>query len=479
MNPLPRRRSVRIGAAVLIGVALLAATVSAVGYAPIALGPGETSQAANGTTLVSVQGFHFQGQGAEKKPARLVAAGEEGQVQWRYESGPEARWFYDVDPLPNGNVFVTSTVPGDTVLFEYDPENRTRVWEERFDAEDTHDADLIGEDEILFANMREYDEETGMSDDRVFVYDRSTDEIVWEWSFREHFANDTDGGFAADWTHVNDVDAVGDGQFLVSPRNFDQAIVIDRETKRITMRLGADGRTETLYEQHNPDMLIDEQGRPTIVVADSGNDRVVEYTYEDGANASEVLETPVSENEGHWNRTWSVDGFNWPRDADRLPNGNTLVTDSLHHRVVEVTPEGEVVWEFYAPWAPYDAERVAHGDGSTGPTIAEMDAGGNYTVHGGAGHGLAGRQTPSEFVVGATTGWPFEGTIHHLVERYGHAEPFFRPVWLSPWSFAYLSVGLVVGLAWGLGELVVQRRRVRRRLGSAWSRVRDRIRKAG
>jgi hypothetical protein len=31
------------------------------------------------------------------------------------------------------------------------------------------------------------------------------------------------------------------------------------------------------------------------------------------------------------------------RDANRLPNGNTLVTAST--RIVEFTPEGEIVWQ--------------------------------------------------------------------------------------------------------------------------------------
>jgi len=33
----------------------------------------------------------------------------------------------------------------------------------------------------------------------------------------------------------------------------------------------------------------------------------------------------------------------------RLPNGNTLITDSDSGRAFEVTRDGEVVWEFYNP----------------------------------------------------------------------------------------------------------------------------------
>ena len=35
--------------------------------------------------------------------------------------------------------------------------------------------------------------------------------------------------------------------------------------------------------------------------------------------------------------------------ADRLPNGNTLITEYVWGRVIEVTPEGDIVWEFVNP----------------------------------------------------------------------------------------------------------------------------------
>jgi len=55
------------------------------------------------------------------------------------------------------------------------------------------------------------------------------------------------------------------------------------------------------------------------------------------------------------------------RDADRLPNGNTLLTGST--RIVEITSTGEVVWElvlkdqiYVGPDAPrlgfYKSERI-------------------------------------------------------------------------------------------------------------------------
>ena len=257
----PWRWLIRGVLSIVVGLLLIAAAVSAVAYEPPSLGPGTVERPANESTIVSVQGFHFQGVGNAKKPARLVSIGPHAKSEWVYNgSKRNARWFYDVDPLSNGNVLVTSTVPGNTVVFELDPQTRERVWTERFDAEDTHDVDLINNNQLLVANMREYNESTGVSNDRLFIYDRNKDEIVWEWKFRDHYPNATDGGFSEDWAHVNDVDKIGPGRYLASPRNFDQSIVIDRSTEEITMRLGRDEELGTLFEQHNPDSVLHKAG---------------------------------------------------------------------------------------------------------------------------------------------------------------------------------------------------------------------------
>ncbi|EMA55587.1 arylsulfotransferase family protein [Halococcus salifodinae] len=377
---------------------------------------------------------------------------------------------------------MTSTVPNETVVFELDPDSRERVWTERFDAEDTHDVDLINGDQLLVANMREYNGSSGVSNDRLFVYDRGTDEVIWEWRFREHYPNSTDGGFSEDWSHVNDVDKIGDGKYLASPRNFDQTIVIDRSTGNITMRLGQDGELGTLFEQHNPDYLESENGTPTILVADSENDRIVEYARVDSPG-----------NDTGWKRTWELSGgFNWPRDADRLPNGNTLVTDSLNHRVVEVTPTGEVVWEYSAPWAPYDAERLSAAEtgradganrtaatnatnasigGSHGPTMGDQNVTGSYELSGGATGEPADGERFSTWVASVAAGTPVAEEIGSIAERYAHVTPFFRPVWLSSWAFAALLGAVLVALPWTLGEGLYHRERIRRTVARARSRL--------
>jgi hypothetical protein len=36
--------------------------------------------------------------------------------------------------------------------------------------------------------------------------------------------------------------------------------------------------------------------------------------------------------------------------AQRLPNGNTLVAETTYGRIIEVTPAGEIVWEYISPF---------------------------------------------------------------------------------------------------------------------------------
>jgi hypothetical protein len=37
-------------------------------------------------------------------------------------------------------------------------------------------------------------------------------------------------------------------------------------------------------------------------------------------------------------------------NAQRLPNGNTLINEGMFGRFFEVTPEGDVVWEYVNPY---------------------------------------------------------------------------------------------------------------------------------
>jgi hypothetical protein len=465
-------RSPRWIARGILGLCVLVLFVSAAAgtltYEPPEVAAGNVTSPANGSTLVAIQGFHWQGEGNKKKPARLLSFGPWGNLSWAYDGSKRgANWFYDADPLENGNVLAVNTIRengfGKTLVYELDPGTKERVWKEKFNITDTHDVDLINGDQLLVANMREGE------DDRLFIYDRGEDEVVWEWYFADHYPLSTDGGVKDDWSHVNDVDKIGEGKYLASPRNFDQVIVIDRETGNVTLRLGEDDEHDIINEQHNPTYLETEDGRPVILVADSENNRVVEYTC-----------TERIEGECQWELTWEVgEGqFNWPRDANRLPNGNTLITDSRNHRVVEVDPTGQIVWETFAPWAPFSAERVGHGnDGVRSPTMHDMGYRGSYNLSGTAG------LTPStgegltfpEWLRTNVAGIPLVGPpARDLADAWQGGAMWIRPVWMAPWSFVHIVAAAVLGLVWAVAEAVYQRRRIASGLRSIATRARAR-----
>jgi hypothetical protein len=65
-----------------------------------------------------------------------------------------------------------------------------------------------------------------------------------------------------------------------------------------------------------------------------------------------VIEVNPSTNEIAWKyQEASADNFYSSRisNAQRLPNGNTLINEGLFGRFFEVTPAGEVVWEYVIP----------------------------------------------------------------------------------------------------------------------------------
>ncbi|WP_255195068.1 aryl-sulfate sulfotransferase [Halorarius litoreus] len=332
---------------------------------------GTMVEPAGGTTVISVQGAR----GRNKTPARLVGVGPRGELKWVHGGPEDVIWGYDVDPLDNGNLFVVGTFRegghGKTLMYEFNPRTQETVWVERVNITDTHDADLLDDGRIAIANMRNYDEANGTNSDRLVIYNRTTDSFEEEWLFRDHYDPETGGPYEEDWTHVNDIDRVNGSHYLLSPRNLDQVILVDIETGDIELKLGSDNDFRTLKRQHNPQYLESEDGTPTLLVADSDNDRIVEFQKQGD----------------QWQRTWTLGSdasLAWPRDADRLANGNTLVVDSRNNRVLEVTPTGEVVWEVYSPWLVYDAERVRVGDDDVrrGPTIADLGASGTYSIQG-------------------------------------------------------------------------------------------------
>ena len=297
--------------------------------------------------------------------------------------------------------------------------------------------------------MRNYNTSTNLNDDRLLIFNMTTESFDWEWKFRDHGFQKRGGGrYSEDWTHVNDIDLIDQRYVMVSIRNFDQIILIDLLSDEIVLTLGEDGQHKTMYEQHNPQYLVSSENLPTILVADSENDRVIEYEYSNDT----------------WERTWQLSGnFSWPRDADRLPNGNTLITDSLNHRVVEVTPLGKIVWEIRSPWGPYDAERLSLGDEASGSTLLtsrDLGVTGSYQLQENYPENEFKKRSFKETLITTFEGTFLDQYVTQFSTRWAHVAPWIYPIWMSDWDFAGIVSAMIILLCWFSVELAYQRRRI-------------------
>jgi hypothetical protein len=301
-----------------------------------------------------------------------------------------------------------------TMIYErYDYKEHAGEW---------HDHVRINDSHILIADIVA---------DQVFIVNTETEVVEWLWDAQSEFPVEEGGPFPSDWAHINDVQYIEEGELsghvMVSLRNQDQVVFVDPDTgvdDRWT--LGAEDDYDVMYEQHNPDYIPESNGGPAVVVSDSENGRVQEFQRVDG----------------EWVRSWEwSDGrMQWPRDADRLPNGNTLIADTHGKRVFEVTPEGDVEWEVPSTM-PYDAERLETGDESSGGQSA-------------AALGLESR---TEASADTDDVGPLE-RLSNLVQailphRVYNGILYASPAWMGQPEFAAAAVGLLAAIAWGGAEL--------------------------
>ncbi len=155
-----------------------------------------------------------------------------------------------------------------------------------------------------------------------------------------------------DYFHINSVQYIKknlhskdkrfrEGNLLVSSRNINTVFIIDKLTGKIVWNWGAD----EILKQHSPLML--ENGN--ILIFDNGDS---------SRNYSRVIEINPIDKKIIWEyknkETFFADHIGF---AQRLPNGNTLITDGPKGRVFEVTKNGELVYEYYTPFISKEGYR--------------------------------------------------------------------------------------------------------------------------
>jgi hypothetical protein len=241
---------------------------------------------------------------------RIVEVNMLGEIIWEYVV-PGTDWV-ETELLPNNNILYTVTYHG---IYEVDRSGKI-VWQYLTSKVD-HDADRLPNGNTLFV--------FGMDDqksDAQVTEINPEGEIVWQWFAKDHFdiapyKDIYDGG----WTHTNAVSRLPNGNTLISTRNFNVVVEVDPAGEVV----GTYGEGICMG-QHDPEMI----SNGNILLANQGDrHRAIEFDPKTG----EIV----------W-QSAGMDVNMFPvRDANRLPNGNTLITGST--KIVEITAKGEIVWQ--------------------------------------------------------------------------------------------------------------------------------------
>ena len=235
--------------------------------------------------------------------------------------------------------------------------------------------------------------------DIIVEIDPLTNEIVWQWDPWDHLAQGLDADLPnygeisqrprridinyqprlieymkPDWLHVNSVHYHPElDQIVISSRHLNELWIIDHSASTteatgpagdLLWRWGNPAAYQQgdpvddrqLFRQHDAQWIADGlPGAGNILIFNNQNIGA------DGEKYSSALELkPPLRPDGSydWEReaeiVWSYtsDGFFYSvtlSGAQRLPNGNTLITEGRHGRLIEVSAGGETVWEFVNP----------------------------------------------------------------------------------------------------------------------------------
>jgi len=324
------------------------------------------------------QSFNVGGAGG-----RVERFSFDGALLWAFEySNGEHRLHHDVEVLPNGNVLMIA-------------------WE----LVDESDAIAAGRDPSLLADGELWPDQII----EVEPTGTSGGNIVWQWRAWDHLVQDFDptkanygvvadhperidvnyasGLAGADLTHVNSIDYNAElDQILLSVRSFDEIWVIDHGT---TTAEAAGSAGDLLYRWGNPqtydagtaaDRIFFGQhdaewigeglpGEDNILVFNNGSQRAGRaYSSVDEINPPLTPDGSYTLADG---QAYGPDELAWSYTADpassfyadhisgsqRLPNGNTLITDGTGGLLFEVTAAGQIVWQHDVGGEVFRADR--------------------------------------------------------------------------------------------------------------------------
>jgi len=258
---------------------------------------------------------------------RIIEVNMLGEIIWEYIVPENLRLVpdmglnpgFDVELLSNNNILFVSPGRG---IYEIDRKGNI-IWQYST-AKISHDADRLPNGNTIFV----FGDEDQKSDAQVTEINPKG-EVVWNWYARDHFDKSPYKDiYDQGWTHTNAVTRLTNGNTLISLRNFKSVVEVDPQGA--VVRIIGEG---ILGSVHDPQILANGNLLATIVRAGEIGKapcvRAVEIELQTGEIVWQFEAAP----------RWTLPPV---RDANRLPNGNTLVTGSS--AIVETSPQGGIVW---------------------------------------------------------------------------------------------------------------------------------------
>lgn len=245
-------------------------------------------------------------------------------------------------------------------------------------------------------------------DDVVYEVDMATGEVIWTWKAAEHvnemgfdkaafkamqnYAAGFAGAGQVDWFHQNCVSYIGPNKWfdqgdkrfhpdniILNSRHANLLVIVDRDTGKIVWRAGPyyregdDKKLGWIIGPHHTHVIPKGlPGEGNIMVYDNGgisgygppNDMAPDGIWNMRRYYSRVIEFDPITKDIVWEyspRSLKINeqqfGYKefspFISSAQRLPNGNTLITEGSNGRVIEVTRGLEVVWEYISPYMAY------------------------------------------------------------------------------------------------------------------------------
>lgn len=323
---------------------------------------------------------YFQGTNYDK-PGHVLLLDAKGNAVHSWETKYQTLATY---LQPNGHIYAAMTPPidpwaypspGTTGLIQELDWKGNVVWEYA-DEQMTHDFEIMPDGGVAYIRWSKAPQwfaagvrggmtspYPGVWTNELVVVNRDK-EIVWTWKPEEHLSPSRYvlGSLIPihDWAHFNSIRYIEENPitktpaFMISARHLDTVFIIDEKTKRVIWE-SPKGMFAT---QHDATFL----DNGNILVFDNGLFRNVPIPF----FVSRAAEVVLSNSSVFWTYP-AQDAPATERaqfassimgGAQRLENGNTLITESTANTVTEVTQEGDVVWSYTNYFRDEDGPRV-------------------------------------------------------------------------------------------------------------------------